>query len=482
MNFDTINPEVYQALPESVRAYICHLEATVQEQKAQIQTLNDRVADLEARLAKNSSNSSKPPSSDGLSRKPKSQRIQSGKKQGGQIGHVGKGLLQVENPDNIVNHTPLNCHNCGFNLIGVPGTCIERRQAFEIPKPKIEVTEHRIEEKLCPDCGHCTKGEFPDNIRGPVQYGERVQALVAYLSNQHFIPSDRICEICKDIFNISISPGTCVNINERLFTQLDIFESSLKAYLLAANVLHFDETGARCKKKLHWIHVTSSQMATLYIIHSKRGKEAMDEANILPQFKGIAIHDHWFPYFAYPQVLHGLCNSHHLRELTFIHEEKKEKWAKQMKDLLIFAKQEVEKYLEQGCLPNEVLQQIERTYQQIIDDGFVYHSQLPPLPQSKRGRVKQREGKNLLDRLKEKQDCVLKFLYDFSVPFTNNQGEQDIRMVKLKQKISGCFRAFTGGQIFCRIRSYISTAKKQNWNIWDVLTEAVKGIPRLLSI
>jgi transposase len=246
--------------------------------------------------------------------------------------------------------------------------------------------------------------------------------------------------------------------------------------------LHFDETGMRCEKKLHWVHVASSNLATLYTIHAKRGKEAIDQAGILPHFQGCGIHDHWFPYFAYKQVTHGLCNAHHLRELIFIHEQEKEDWAKQMKDLLIFAKNEIEKHSEQQTLPTIILKQIEEKYDQILAVGFEHHALLPSLPVSKRGRRKQRDGKNLLDRLKEKKGCVLLFIYDFSVPFTNNLGEQDIRMVKLKQKISGCFRKLYGGQIFCRIRSYISTARKQGWNIWEALVNAIKGIPYYLEV
>ena len=470
----TLSGEVFDALPPSVRAYIRYLESTIQQLQA-------RVCNLEARLAKDSSNSSKPPSSDGLKRKPKSQRGKSDKKSGGQQGRVGKGLSQVENPDLIVTHAPTSCQGCGSSLNEVNGSCVERRQVFEIPQPKVEVTEHRVEEKKCPCCGTSTRATFPEGIRGPVQYGERVQALAAYFANQHYIPVDRVCEIFEDVFKVALSPGTCANIDERLFQKLEAFESDLKAHLLAARVLHFDETGMRCEKKLYWIHVASSQFATLYTMHPKRGQEAMNEADILPQFKGIAVHDHWFPYFAYEHVLHGLCNSHHLRELTFIHEEVKEDWAKSMKDLLIRAKQEVEKHLEQGALPAEVLLQLEQTYGQILAKGLAYHSSLLPLPKSERGRQKQRDGKNLLDRLKGKRSCVLRFIYDFSVPFTNNQAEQDVRMVKLKQKISGCFRKFHGGQIFCRIRSYISTARKQGWNIWDSLVDAIKGSPRLLS-
>lgn len=474
--------DVFDSLPEPIRVYIRYLETIIQQQQVRIQQLEVRVHELEGRLSKDSSNSSKPPGSDGLKKKTKSQRGKSGKKPGAQQGHIGKGLAQIHNPNLIVTHAPINCHGCGSNLGQVNGACAEKRQVFDIPQPKVEVTEHQALEKQCPCCGELNRGVFPENIRGPVQYGERVQALTVYFAHQHFIPVDRVCLIFEDVFGVAISPGTCSNVDEKLFRQLESFESSLKTYLLAAKVLHFDETGMRCEKKLHWVHVASSQLATFYTIHTKRGQEAMNEAGILPEFQGIGIHDHWFPYFAYEQITHGLCNAHHLRELTFIHEQEKEDWAKRMKDLLICAKNEVEGHLEQGVLSQEILLRIEEAYGQILAEGFEYHSLLPPLPKGKRGRQKQRNGKNLLDRLNEKRNCVLRFMYDFSVSFTNNLGEQDIRMVKLKQKISGCFRIFKGGQIFCRIRSYISTARKQGWNIWDALAEAMRGYPRLLSV
>lgn len=481
-SFPTPNGEVFDSLPESIRSYIRYLESTIQLQQVRIQQLEARVYELEARLSKNSSNSSKPPGSDGWNKKPKSLRGKSGKKQGGQQGHVGKGLSQVENPDSIVTYSPTSCLGCGSNLDQVNGTCAEKRQVFDIPQLKMDVTEHRSLEKKCPCCGEVNRGIFPDSIRGPVQYGERVQGLVTYFAHQHFIPVDRVCQIFEDVFGVNISPGTCSNIDEKLFQQLESFESGLKTYLLGAQVLHFDETGMRCEKKLRWVHVASSLVATLYTMHAKRGQEAMDEAEILPHFEGTGIHDHWFPYFAYTQMKHGLCNAHHLRELTFIHEQEKEEWAGRRKDLLIFAKNEVEKCQKQQALPQEVLLRIEGEYSQLIAEGVEYHALLPPLPAGKRGRQKQRDGKNLLDRLKEKRGCVLRFMHDFSVSFTNNQGEQDIRMVKVKQKISGSFRTLRGGQIFCRIRSYISTARKQGWNIWSALTDAIKGNPRVLEI
>lgn len=470
----------FDSLPEPVRQYIRFLEATVQQLQTQVQQLQTQVSDLEARLNKNSSNSSKPPSSDGLKRKPKSQRISSGKNPGGQEGHIGKNLMQVEDPDHIVIHTPINCKECGAHLDKVKGFCVEIRQVFDIPQPTVEITEHRVEEKECPYCKHTARASFPENVRGPVQYGERVQALAVYFSHQHFIPVERVCQLFEDVFGVTISPGTCSNVDERLFQKLESFETNLKAYLLATQILHFDETGMRCAKKLHWVHVVASSEATAYTIHAKRGREAMEAMGILPDFVGTAIHDHWFPYFSFEQTKHGLCNAHHLRELTFVEEEQKEDWAKQMKNLLIFSKTQVEQNWEQGRLSAEMLLQIEQEYDRICGSGILYHEQLPPLSKPKRGKQKQRDGKNFLDRLKGKKDCILRFAHNFSVPFTNNAGERAIRMVKLKQKIGGCFRTLKGGQIFCRIRSYIATGRKQSWNIWDALAEAIKGSPRLL--
>jgi transposase len=312
--------DIFNSLPESVRYYIRFLELRIQQLEKRIQEQDAKIHELEARLSKDSSNSSKPPSSDGLKKPAKtiSQRDKSGKKPGGQNGRQGKTLEQVENPDHIIIHTPDACNGCGFNLSGTEGAIAEKRQVFEIPEPKIEVTEHRVEIKKCSCCGMSSKGSFPENVNAPVQYGERVQALATYFKNRHFIPVERVCEIFEDVFGISLSPGTCSKIDKKLFAKLESFETNLKAYLLAAKVLHFDETGMRCAKKLHWIHVTSSETATFFGMHAKRGQEAIDEFNILPQFQGVACHDHWFPYFAYTQVKHSLCNAHHLRELTYI--------------------------------------------------------------------------------------------------------------------------------------------------------------------
>jgi transposase len=472
------------SLPQWARKFIHQLITRNQELESQVRKLESRVRELEAQIAKNSSNSGKPPSSDGLKKPPKttSQRGKSGRKPGGQNGHQGRTLEQVDKPDFVVTHSPVACGGCGHSLAEVEGASIGKRQVFDLPEPKIEVTEHRIEAKICPCCGGIAKGVFPENVTAPVQYGERVQALAAYFAHQHFLPFDRLSQMFEDVFGIGISPATCANVDRRLFAKLESFESNLKAHLVASQVLHFDETGIRCNKKLHWIHVASSEAATFYGIHAKRGRQAIDDFDVLPQFHGNAIHDHWFPYFAYEQVTHGLCNSHHLRELTFVHEHEKEDWAKEMKGLLLKAKKIVEDHAEQGLLSEEHIKALEAEYAAIILKGMNYHLALPPLASKKKGKRKQRVGKNLLDRLADYYKCVLRFVYDFYVPFTNNQGEQDIRMVKLKQKISGCFRKLEGGQIFCRIRSYISTSRKQDWGVWDALTDALRGNPRVLPV
>ncbi len=379
-------------------------------------------------------------------------------------------------------HTPTACGGCGSSLDEANATCLETRQVFDIPPIKTKVTEHRIEGKTCLRCGKFEEGKFPENVKSPVQYGNRIRALVAYFSHQHFVPVARVCEIFKDVFGAPISPGTCANIDKQLFENLASFEEGLKDHLLASPTLHFDETGMRCRKKLHWVHVASSNEATLYTMHEKRGKEAIEAADILPKFTGIAVHDHWPPYFSYTNASHALCNAHHLRELIFADEHEKEKWAKKMFDQLVQTNKEVEKHIEQGALPDKLLKEVKKKYQEIIAEGVSCHASLPPpLSTGKRGRKKQWYGKNLLDRLNNKSDCVLRFAYDFLVPFTNNQAERDIRMVKVKQKVSGCFRTLSGGVSFCRARSYISTARKQKWNVLDSLSEAVHGIPRLLT-
>lgn len=458
----------------------------IQQLTSQVQQLTSRVHELEAQLAKNSSNSGKPPSSDGLSKpKTSSLRGKSGKKAGGQPGHKGYTLQRVSNPDSIEIHSPNACENCQNSLAQVAASNVEKRQVFDLPEVSIKVTEHHAESKLCPCCGHKNKGKFPENVKAPIQYGERVRALAAYLEHQHLIPFNRLTQIFEDLYGISLSEGTCFNSDRKLFVNLASFEANLKAHLLACCVLNFDETGARCEKRLHWVHVASSPSATFLGIHEKRGQEAIDSFDILPRFRGAAVHDHWFPYFAYNQVKHGLCNAHHLRELKYVFEQEKGEWAKKMESLLYKVYKAVDQAKSQGknALKVEEIECLQKEYAQIILEGAQYYQELSDL--TNKGLLEERSGKsgfNLLRRLLRKMNAVLAFAHDFKIPFTNNEAEQAIRMQKVKQKISGCFRSFEGGVISCRIRSYIATARKQAWNILESLADAIRGSPRLLSV
>lgn len=468
-------PEAQLAsLPQEIQDCIrCLLDAN--------RRLTEEVADLKARLAKDSTNSHKPPSNEGM-RKPKSQRTSSGKPPGGQSGHPGSTLRQVADPHDIQTHVPTHCHLCHAPLVEVVGVCIAKRQVFDSPLPgwQLRVTEHRIEKKICPHCKATSRGQFPSHVRAPVQYGASARSLIAYLQNHQYIPLGRTVEALEHLFGFHVSKGTCAHISGELFRHLEPFERALKVCLIGARVLHVDETGVRCEKSLRWVHAASTQLLTLYSIHKKRGQEAMDEIGVIPTFSGTLVHDFWRPYLAYFRMKHGLCNAHLMRELTFVHEERKEDWAKKMQDLLLTAWQEVQVCWDQGpSIPKETLQAIELEYAKIVSVGLKYHNDLTPLPRGKRGKQKQRDGKNLLDRLHEMRECVLRFIHDLNVPFSNNLGEQDIRMMKLKQKISGCFRSFAGGQYFCRIRSYLSTARKQGWAILDALKTAFRGQPRM---
>lgn len=284
-------------MPESVKAYINFLEHRIEQLTNLIKPLIARVQDLEAQVAKNSSNSSKPPSSDGLKRPPKSERGKSGKKPGCQNGHVGRTLEQVQEPDYRVTHNPEFCASCSYILKDEQGAIVEQRQVFDVPEPKIEVTENRITTKKCPCCGKVSKGAFPAHVKAHTQYGERIQALSVYFSHQHFLPFERLSQIFNDVFKVEISSGTCANIDRRLFKNLEGFDASLKEHLVDSHVVHFDETGMRCNKKLHWAHVASSEKATFLGIHAKRGKDAINAFKILPEFKGTAIHDHWVSLF-----------------------------------------------------------------------------------------------------------------------------------------------------------------------------------------
>jgi len=438
-----------------------------------------RNEELEARLHKNSRNSSKPPSSDGLAKpKPKSLRKKGTKKPGGQPGHKGLTLELTESPDHIIEIPVTQCACCAdSDLTHEPVCDHERRQVFEIPQPKLEVTEYRAESKQCPKCGKRVKAEFPEGVNARAQYGNRFSAMLVYLNQQMLLPSGRTVQLVDDIFGQKISEGTLFRTVERCHDRLAGYEESIKDLLRKAGVLHVDESGVRTENALHWLHVACTQMLTFFGIHKRRGRDAMDAFNILPSFAGRLIHDHWKSYFHF-NCQHGLCNAHHLRELLYLLEEKKQQWAGDMMELLLGMNEFVKERQQAGA--SELTQGEKQPwidkYHAIIDVGNAAN----PFVKSKvkkRGPPKRSKAQNLLKRLAEHEDSVLAFLHDMNVPFTNNLGEQDIRMIKVRLKVSGCFRTFEGAERFARIRGYLSTSRKHGLNLLDAISNAYQGKP-----
>ena len=300
--------------------------------------------------------------------------------------------------------------------------------------------------------------EFPAGVTRPVQYGSNVKANAIYMSHYQMIPYERITDNFKDQLNLPISAGTLFNFNKQAYNLLESFEGWAKKQLIAADVMHADETGINISSKNHWLHCTSTSLITLFFPHEKRGKEAMDAMGVLPSFNGILCHDHWKPYFQY-QCDHALCNAHHLRELERAHEQDEQRWALEMKQFLLNANITV---IESGgVLDGVTYKEWQQRYRGILDKG---DTECPPPNEErkdgKRGRIKRSKSRNLLERLRKFEDEILRFMSSSLTPFTNNQGENDIRMTKVQQKVSGCFRSFEGAQIFCRVRSFITTARK----------------------
>ncbi|MBM4084664.1 MAG: IS66 family transposase [Planctomycetes bacterium] len=489
---------IYRAGEETVVRVLLDLSAKVDQLTAdfavlrtenaalrvECQTLRERVQTLEEQVAKDSHNSHKPPSSDGLAKpKPKSLRPKSERSTGGQPGHPGHTLRMVEKPDRIVPHRVERCSDCGRSLAGQEPDRVERRQVHDLPEPKLEVTEHQAEIKTCP-CGCVNRAAFPPEAAAPVQYGPRVKSVAVYLGEYQLLPFDRLAEIMRDLFACeSFSEGTLANFKADCSRRLEPVETAIRDLAAAEPVAGFDETGVRATGSLHWLHTVSTRLLTWYYAHKRRGREAIDAAGILADYRGRAIHDCWKSYFDYG-CDHGLCNGHLLRELIFLWEQQSQKWAKAMIDHLLAIKQAVATASAAGltALPPADQERFLKGYERIVQAGYTQNPVATPLGPKRRGRRKQSKARNLLDRFRDHPDSVLAFMRDFAVPFDNNQSERDLRMMKLRQKISGTFRSFQALVNFCRIRGYVSTARKNGHNALDALQRVFLGNPFVPTI
>jgi transposase len=434
-----------------------------------VEPLQARVAELEGRLNKNSRNSSKPPSSDGFNKPaPKSLRKPGQKPSGGQKGHKGTTLERSATPDHlVVHHVPEVCDACQQKL--PEATEGESRQVFEVPLLRYEVIEHRQMRVRC-NCGKDHQGLFPEHVRSSVQYGPRALATMVYLNQYHLVPLKRTAGLMRDLFGLSVSEATVHQAGRNAGLALQPQVDQIAVALQSAAVAHADETGLRVNTTLHWLHTLVNESLTWMACHAKRGQEAFEALNVLPNFLGTLIHDGFGPYRTL-KCQHGLCNARHLRELTYLHEQQKQAWAGEMIDLLTQANQET-----QGKPTSPVrLAHWRYVYTLLLDEG----DRLNPRQAStgKRGRVKQSKAANLIARLRTYADDVWRFASEVGVPFTNNLAEQAIRMPKVKQKISGCFRKIEGALTFCVIRSYLATLNKQGVNLFDALVDTFFGTP-----
>lgn len=450
---------------------ILELREVIQRQEVRIQALEDQVA-------KNSRNSGKPPSSDGLKKKTRSLREKGKRKSGGQKGHKGKTLEMVLEPDHQLVHVLEVCPNCASDLADVNVRGIEKRQVFDVPEVRIEVTEHQAEVKKCPCCQKSVKAIFPRGVERGVQYGHRLQAQASYLTMYQLLPLKRSCELLGDFYGQVPSEGIILKSIKQVHEQLEPSLRRIYHRLLEADVMHNDETGMRVESKLNWLHVASTESLTYYAVHDKRGQIAMRETGILSQFKGTSIHDAFVSYFQFDNCQHALCNAHHLRELRFIAEQYQQIWASDMAQLLRDAKNEVASCSDgQQSLSSQRICHYHQSYDTLLQQGFDANPLPTTPPPKKRGRNKQSPAKNLLDRLQKYKHATLAFISNFRIPFDNNLAERDIRMMKVKQKISGTFRTRRGAYMFCDIRSYISTVRKQGHSVIHALLQALLGRP-----
>tara|TARA_B100001964_G_C14203086_1_gene586799 strand:- start:184 stop:1668 length:1485 start_codon:yes stop_codon:yes gene_type:complete len=447
------------------------LAAQNEQLMARTEQLASRVEQLEDQLKKNSGNSSKPPSTDksfGVKPKNRSLRQKSGKKSGGQKGRKGHTLKRVDNPDETLSHRLKRCPQTGRRLTDADIVGEIRRQVFDIPEPKLKVTEHIYFLYSIPGSSQTVHHPFHDGVSAPVQYGPRLGALLVYLSDYQLIPLARLSQLCSDLYGRCISADTINRFRGPCFEHLEAFEEQLKKDLAESPVLHADETGIRICGKTEWLHVLSTEESTYLWASDHRGGKAIEEMQVLGRYTGTLIHDCFGSYFSL-DCEHGLCNAHLLRELNFFSEDKGHRWAARMQTLLLQALKDPQAKSARGWKQN---------YTRILNEAKFEHPYTPAKRRKKqRGRTAKPAVNNLIERFEKHKDSILRFIFEQLVPFTNNQAERDLRMAKVQQKISGTFRTWAGAKRFARIRSYISTAQKRGHSVYQALHQAIQHRP-----
>jgi transposase len=481
--YGTPAPDMQQRTIECLSEEIARLQSQVARLKDELREtrsdnhrLRRRNMELEALVTKDSHNSSRPPSTDPpWAKRTRSLRRPSGKRPGGQLGHQGHTLRRTPKPTRVITHRPKQCRHCSSPLREGCSTGAERRQVVDLVPVRLRVTEHQAEVVRCPRCGQRTKAEFPKSVRASVQYGPSVLARALYLHGYQLLPYARTVEAMRELFGCAMSRGTLSTAVRQCAAGLVETELKIKRGLRRSSVIHADETGLRVRGRLHYVHVASTARLTHYGADARRGKSAIDDIGILAQYRGTCVHDGWLSYTFYPKCRHALCGAHILRELIYFEElgAETKTWASPLKELLLEMKAEVERVSAEGGkrLPAQRLEDLTGSYDRLIAAG------LKSPPASDVPEQVQKQGRNLLLRLERRKEEVLRFVTDFSVPFDNNQAERDLRMVKLQQKTSGCFRTEEGAERFCRIRSYVSTMRKQGKGVLQAFEGVCRGQP-----
>jgi len=456
---------------------IDYLLSVIADMAATIKAQSEKITELEARLNQNSKNSSKPPSSDGF-KKPKSLRKPSDKKPGGQYGHEGSGLKLMNEPDTYIMHEPKECACCPHTHQCRADAAVQETR-YEIDITIVTNTRaHQIIQKLCPLALKVLTGCFPHDIHSTVQYGANLEALAVSLNTVGVVSINRTHEILSGVFGVPISCGTISAMVSGCARKVSAAVQAIKEAVISEPILHTDETGSRVDGRTAWAHTAGTDKLTYIAVHENRGKKGMDAVGVLPLYRGTVIHDCWMPYFRYEDVRHGLCNAHLLRELTAVLENSKQAWAQALIDLLLKMKHTKEKLILRNSLKPTpyYLKQYSCAYDGILKQALKKNP-VPAHDATQRGRPKRGTTGALVDRLIAHKEKILLFFTDFTVPFDNNQAERDIRMFKVKQKVSGCFRTMEGAHNFAAIMSFIGTARKHGLSAFHVIKDALIGNP-----